>query len=107
MYFFNNGDHVDVDAYPTCTLPTMIGRLPRTAIPGICGGKPTLLNSFSIPSHSTSSPIIFHAEPSRFSRSRARRPTKYPCLSSATVHSRPSSNGEDFCGSIQAWLVDV
>src|SRR5512134_2892225 len=107
MYFFNNGDQVDVDAYPTCTFPTMIGKLPRTAMPGICGGKPTSLNNCSIPSHSTSSPINFQAEPSRFSRSRARRPTKYPGLSSATVQSSPNSNGEDFCGSIQAWLAEV
>src|SRR3990172_132578 len=107
MYFFNNGDQVDVDAYPTCTLPTKIGKLPRTAMPGICGGKPTSLNNRSIPSHSTSRPINFHSEPSRFSRSSARRPTKYPCLSRLTVQSSPSSNGDDFCGSIQAWLADV
>ena len=34
MYFFNTGDHEAVDAYPTCTLPTMIGILARIAVPG-------------------------------------------------------------------------
>ena len=43
---------------------------------GICGGMPMDLYIFSMPSQSTSSPIIFQVEPSRFSCSRARRPTK-------------------------------
>ena len=43
---------------------------------GICGGMPTAAYSRSRPAQSISRPTIFHDEPSRCSRSSARRPTK-------------------------------
>src|SRR5512139_956567 len=107
MYFLRTGDHVLVDAYPTCWPVLYTGRLPRTAIAGTCGGRPTAANARSRPSHATSRPTNLQAEPSWCSRSSARRPTKYPGLSRFTVQPRPISYGDDFCAGVHACVADV
>src|ERR1700722_14261679 len=106
IIFLSVGDHVVDVALPTTRPPRYTGTAVREAMLGTCGAMPTLSYSDSTSFQLISSPTRARSGPFFASRASASRPTKVSFFKSTSLPS-PISAGENFCASINAFLLEV
>src|ERR1700722_2915043 len=106
IIFLSVGDHVVDVALPITRDPRYTGTAVREAQLGTCGAMPTLSYSDSTSFQLISSPTSERSAPFFASRASASRPTKVSFFRSTSLPS-PIPAGENFCVSINAFLVEV